>query len=346
MKIGSVAADGFTRAPTKSVVLVYGPDQGLVRERGRALAGAVLGNDIGDPFRTAELAGTTVGGDTAALVDEAAALSLIGGRRVVRVVGATDGLAEAFASVLKARAGRDPVSESLVVAEAGELGPRSPLRRLFEDSPDAAAVACYADEGYGLVTFAEGLLEARGHTVEAAALDWIARALGGDRAVVRSELEKLSLYVGPGARITAADVEACLGDSADIDADEAALAVATGDLAGLDRAIARSYAGGQSPVSLLRTIGRELARIHQVAGAIAGGVAERAAFAQLRPPVFFKNEPAYRRALQAWRVENLARALEMLAEAEVQCKTAGAPDESIAWRTALRIANAARRSAA
>ena len=35
----------------------------------------------------------------------------------------------------------------------------------------------------------------------------------------------------------------------------------------------------------------------------------------------------------------------VIAEAELQCKK-GAPDESVVWRTALRIANAARRPAA
>ena len=344
MKIDGRSADRFARAPNKSCVLVYGPDQGLVRERSRAMLQSVLGKDSGDPFRMTELTGAQVGSSAGALMDEAAALSLIGGRRVVRVIAAGDGQAEAFAALLHARAARAPDQESLVVAEAGELGPRSALRRLFEESAEGASVACYADEGEGLMSFAESALGSLGHTVDQAALEWMARALGGDRSIIRRELEKLSAYVGPSNPVTIADVEACLGDSAEIDVDDAAVAAATGDLAGLDRAVARSYSAGQSPITLLRAIGRELGRLHQAAGAIAGGTSLEGAMAQMRPPVFFKVKPAYERALRSWRADDLLRAIEMVADAEVQCKN-GAPDESVVWRTALRIANAARRRA-
>ena len=346
MKIASAAADGFARAPSKSCVLVYGPDQGLMRERSEALRESVLGADIADPFRSAEVAGQNVAARASILVDEAAALSLTGGRRVVRVIGATDGAAEAFAAVLKMRTGRAVASESLVVAEAGELGPRSALRRLFEESPDAAALPCYVDDGEGLTAVADGALRTLGHTAEPGALAWIARAAAGDRSVLRRELEKLSVYVGPSARVTAADAEACLGEAGAAELDDAALAAATGDLSGLDLAIGRSFAAGHSPIMLLRSIGRELSRVHQVAGLLAGGVSERSAFVQLRPPVFFRHEPAYRRALQMWQVRDLERALGMVAEAELQCKSGGVPDEPVAWRAALRIANAARQAKA
>ena len=346
MKVGTREADGFARAPHKSCVLVYGPDQGLVRERSRTMAASVLGANVADPFRSAEMSGAGINGDPAALIDEAAALSLVGGRRVVRVVGTTDGAADAVATVLKARTGRDAAGEALLILEAGELGPRSALRRLFEDSADAAAVACYPDENERLSEFSRDALRELGHPVDAAALDWITAAAGGDRSVLRRELEKLSVYVGPGRPITAQDAEACLGDTALLGVDEVALAASTGDLAGLDQAVVRAYAAGQSPVTLLRAIGRELVRLHPASAAIAGGTSVADAMGQMRPPVFFKHKPAYQRALAAWRPDDLARAIEVVVEAEVACKLRSGADEAVAWRAALRVANAARRPAA
>ncbi len=346
MKISTRDADGFVRAPHKSCVLVYGPDQGLVRERSRALAVAVLGAAVADPFRSAEMSGAGINGDPAALVDEAAALSLAGGRRVVRVVSASDGAADAIATILNARAGRDPGSEALVILEAGELGPRSALRRLFEDTADAAALACYPDENERLSEFAREALWELGHAVDTAALDWIAAAAGGDRSILRRELEKLSLYVGPGIAVTAPDAEACLGDTALLDVDEVALAASTGDLAGLDQAVVRAYAAGQSPITLLRAIGRELTRLHPAAAAVAAGTSVSDAMGQMRPPVFFKHKTAYQRALATWRPDDLARAIEVVVDAEVACKMLSGADEAVAWRAALRVANAARRSPA
>ena len=343
MKIAARAADGFVLAPGASCVLLYGPDQGLVAERSRALRAAVLG-DSADAFRYADPAAAAISADPALLVDEAAALSLTGGRRVVRVAAAGDALAAAFADLLRRREGSDPDGESLVIAEGGDLGSRSALRKLFETSAAGAAVPCYADDPGQIRAFAEELLRGMGHRVEPAASDWIARTIGGDRALLRGELEKLSLFAGAGAAITLAEAETCLGDSARIDLDTAALAAVSGDRAALDRILGRCFVAGQSPVSVLRVLGRTVERLHLAAGMVAQGKSPDAALKALKPPVFWKHLPQYQRALGTWSVARLGTALAMIVDAEADCKRTGAPDQAVAWRTALRIAQAGRGS--
>ena len=345
MKIKPGVADAYARNPGASCVLVYGPDLGLVAERGRALRESVLGSGPPDPFRYAEPAARDVAADTASLVDEAAALSLAGGRRVVRIAATGDATAEAFNALLQAREGRDAAPESLVIAEAGDLGPRSALRRLFEQADHAAAVPCYVDEGDSLVAFAHGVLRGLGHEVDRAALQWIASALGGDRAVLRGELEKLSVYAGDGARITTADAEACLGDSAAVSLDAAALAAAAGNLATLDRALGRCFSGGQGAVAVLRALNRTLTRIQLATGMVEAGKTADAALKSLRPPVYWKEKEVYLEAVTRWSSAKLARAIEILGAAELDCKRTGVPDQAVAWLAALRIAGAARRKA-
>src|SRR5690606_31524089 len=101
--------------------------------------------DLADPFRVADLAGDTVADDPARLADEAAAMAMTGGRRVVRVRDAGNDTAPAFQSFLD-----HPMGDALIVAEAGELDGRSALRKLFEKAENAAALACYRDEGRDL----------------------------------------------------------------------------------------------------------------------------------------------------------------------------------------------------
>lgn len=345
MKISAAAADSFVRTPSASCVLVYGPDAGLVAERARALRHGVLGADGSDPFRYAELTAAAAASDPASLVDEAAAIAFGGGRRVVRLPAAADGHADAFAALLRARENREPAMESLVVAEAGELGARSPLRRVFEDSKAGAAVPCYPEEGRAAAAFAARTLGELGHEVDPAAAEWIARSVGGDRAVLRGELGKLSLFAGSGARVTAAAAEACLGDSATVGLDDAALAAARGDLAALDRALGRCFLAGQTPVGVLRGLSRTLQRVHLAAGLVADGKPAGAALKSLRPPVFWKQEESYVAALRLWSARGLACAIELLAEAELACKQAQTPDQAVAWRAALQVATAARRRA-
>src|SRR3546814_14622015 len=66
------------------------------------------------------------------------ALALTGGRRAVRIRDVGDGAATAVKQVLDG-----PETDNLAVLEAGDLGPRSPLRKLCEAASNAAAVPCY-----------------------------------------------------------------------------------------------------------------------------------------------------------------------------------------------------------
>ena len=141
MKIPASRIAAFLQRPDQGIraILLYGPDEGLVRERAAAAARSVC-PDLADPFRVAELSASVLAADPARLADEAAQLSLIGGRRVVRVRGAVDGLAKLFGEFLAATPG-----DALTVVEAGDLPSRSALRRAFEAPPTAAAIGCYPD---------------------------------------------------------------------------------------------------------------------------------------------------------------------------------------------------------
>jgi len=192
MKLAANRIDGFVRAPDPAVrvALVYGPDGGLVRERGEALVRAAAG-DSADPFRVATLTGGDVLRDPARLADEFAALSLIGGRRAVRVREAGDGLAPAVTAVLEG-----PGGDCLVVLEAGELAPRSALRKLCEEAGAAVALPCYLPDAAAMGRLVHEVLGEAGLSVDRDAEAFLAEALAGDRQLARRELDKLIAFMG------------------------------------------------------------------------------------------------------------------------------------------------------
>ncbi|HEC14768.1 MAG TPA: DNA polymerase III subunit delta, partial [Rhodospirillales bacterium] len=102
MKISARAVQGFLRAPQVGCILVYGPDRGLVDERLTLLAKTAL-EDLGDPFRFTEISGPSLIQEPSLLLDEAAAISFGGGRRVIMVGEATDATASAFKAFLAHR---------------------------------------------------------------------------------------------------------------------------------------------------------------------------------------------------------------------------------------------------
>lgn len=335
MKISGSGVDGFIRSPREDVaaVLIYGPDGGLVRERAAALLLAVV-DDPSDPFRSAELSATALREDPARLSDEANARSLTGGRRAIAVRDAGDGLTDIFASFLDAGGG-----EGLVIVEAGNLPGRSRLRKLFESADNAAAVPCYSDEGGGLEALIKQTLGARGVAADQDAMAYLCENLGIDRMVSRAELEKLALYVGEGAA-SLADAAACVGDSAAMTLEDVAFATGGGNHRDLARKLARAYQEGASPVGVIRIAIRHFQRLHFAAGRVSGGERADAVAKSMRPPVFFKRTGDFRAQLNAWSAARLAAALDVLTEAEIQCKSTGLPAQEMCGQALLRIASA------
>jgi DNA polymerase III subunit delta len=316
-----------------AAVLFYGPDLGLVNERAQALVKRIAG-DPGDPFRVAELTAAQLKDDPRRLADEADALSLSGGRRVLRLRQAGEGLTGPLADLLKGGA-----PAAFLVLEAGELGPRSGLRALFERLPNAAAIACYLDDETALRQLVGEWLAVHRLSAGPEVVDDLVARMGNDRGVSRQELEKLALYLGPDARrVSLGDVEAVIGDSSALTLEDLAFAVADRDGAAIERCYARALAEGSEEVAILRAVARHLLRLHQVAPA----QDPRAAMKALRPPVFFKMESRFLAQLRDWKPAALGEALDRLIRAETLIKTNARPKAALAQRALLELAGILR----
>ena len=347
MKLKTSEIEAFVRRPDPAIraILVYGPDDGLVRERAGALVAATA-EDPADPFLVAELTGGDVASEPARLFDEAAAIPLTGGRRVVRLrdaspstpPGAADAVVRAAKSLLE-----DPPRDSLVVLQAGDLGPRSALRKLFETAPAGAALPCYRDDSESLNRLFAQILGQRGIMVSPDARAYLSANLGSDRGVSRAELEKLALYAGDTGEIGLADAEACIGDSGQRGLDRIAFAVGGGDQPALDREIAACLGMGESPVSILRAVARHMMQVHLAMADMASGTPAAQAVRKLQPPVFWKLAGEMTRQVQAWSPDYIGRAQALLLEAEGLCKRTGMPDAAICGRTLLQVASLAGR---
>ncbi|HEX3862177.1 MAG TPA: DNA polymerase III subunit delta [Stellaceae bacterium] len=338
MRLPASRVDAFLRRPDPGIcaVLLYGPDAGLVRERA-ATAARTICADLNDPFRVADLTAATLASDPARLLDEAAQITLMGGRRVIRVREAGDSLAPLFTRFLT-----DAAGDSLVVVEAGDLPGRSALRKAFDDAARGAAIGCYPDTARDLAGVIRDTCAAHRIAISRDALDFLVEHLGGDRMLTRAELEKLTLYAGDGGRLELTDAQAVLADSAALSLDDAIMAAAEGDAAALDRALARVFQEGESPVTAVRALLRHLQRLHLLATRVAGGASPDDVVRGARPPIFFKQQDSYRRQLSRWSEPRLRRALDRAAEAEFRMKLTGSPAETLCREALLATARDAR----
>ena len=341
MKIEARQVEAFLKKPDPKIrgVVIYGNDDGLIAERALQLAKTVC-EDLKDPFRVVDIAGDVLKGDPARLADEFGAMSLMGGRRVIRVRPAGEEAAEALENLVAASAG-----DALVVLEGGNLTPRSGLRALAETEPCLAALPCYMDSEGELERLVESAAKAQGLGVDPDALEWIVERLGGDRGQTRSEIDKLLLYkAGDGGKtVTLDDALAVLGDTAAIGIDDVIGATFDGNVEALDRALDRVFAEGGNPVQLVRSLQRHTDQLHVVSGHVAaGGNFEAALFKARGLPRGGPVRQRFERHARAWPLPRLSQAVSRILDAELECKSTGLPDEAIARRLCLALAMTAR----
>ncbi len=78
--------DAYLARPdaARPIILLYGADAGLVRERAEALIRSAVDNPD-DPFSLVRLDGDDIAAEPSRLVDEALTIPMFGGRRAIRV---------------------------------------------------------------------------------------------------------------------------------------------------------------------------------------------------------------------------------------------------------------------
>lgn len=333
--------DAFVARPDakKPVVLVFGPDAGLVSERVAALIKASV-DDAGDPFTLARLDGEALAAEPSRLVEEAQTVPLFGGRRAVWVKAFGRGnIAPAVEAVLAL-----PASECRVIIEAGDLRRNAPLRALIERARNAAALPCYADDERAREHLIDEEMRDAGLKLAPDARALLVPLLGGDRAASRNEVRKLALYARGQESVAVADVAAVVSDASALAVDDIVDAAFAGDTRGLETQLTKARTAGTAAGSIFFAAQRQLAQLHKWRLAIEQGAGFSLDAAL--PPAQFRRRKSTEAALKTWNAARLSAAMADLAEAALQSRRHSQLDDTIAARALLSIAAKARRGAA
>jgi DNA polymerase-3 subunit delta len=323
--------------PRLPIVLVYGPDAGLVRERVDALVRASV-DDAGDPFALARIEPEDLSANPTRLVEEAHTVPLFGGRRAVLVKAGSRNIAAAVESVIA-----QPPDECRIIIEAGDLKKNAPLRTLCERAKVAAALPCYVDNEAALGRLIDEEMRVGGLSIAPEARAALLALLGGDRRAARNEIRKLARYAKGAERVELADVMAVVADASALALDGLLDAAFAGRTADTETEFGKARAGGSSPAAIISAAIRHVASLHKMRLAADAGDSIEFAMKRGAPPVHFTREKRVGEALRAWTSARLARAMQQLGEASLDARRNAALAEAIAQRTLLSIAVNVRR---
>ncbi len=327
MKIAAQHVAGVLRDPGRFfAILFHGDEAGIMRDRVTAATRAVIGA-VSDPFRVSILARE----DHGRLKGEVAARVLGGGRRVIRVQDASDGLASMLEPLAKHRA------DALLLLEGGSLTPRSKLRALAEKHPDWAAIGCYPESSSAIAAEIARTLSANQAGASTEALAFLAEELAGDSARRRSELEKLALYAA-GARVELEDARACCATRLDASLGLAVSAALAGRAASFDVLFEELVREGATGPGLLAVLSSQVMRLLKTRLLMQEGRNAEEACRSLQPPVFPRQLPAFLREVERWTIPALETLGQAIRSADIACKRAGSADMAIAGGLLLSVA--------
>jgi DNA polymerase-3 subunit delta len=330
--------------PGVRAAVIWGKDRSGVRERADRLAKAVTERPD-DPFDVALLTETDIEKGDGRFEEELSALSLTGGRRLVRLklTGERTPPERVAAEALTAHAAGELNPDCFLIVEAGALDRTSPLRKAAEKADGCASIPIYEDEAGDVTRLVREALAADKVGLTPEALQLFVARLPKERGVARQEVERLVLYIGPGSGgvLTLPDLDGFLGVEPEASLADAAQDAFGGKPGPAQAALRRARAEGEHGPAAVRALSQHLQRLRKAQALQAQGADAQAAAKQVG--VFWKNEKEFLRQVRAWSPALLDTLQPEVFDADRACKQTGSPDGLIAERLALSIAARARR---
>lgn len=336
MKATKVSIGRAVDQPDETIrfYLFYGPDEAQSRALATRLAEA-LG-------ATKFLMGASVAkSDPAALVDEASALSLFGGKRLVWIEPATKDIEEAVAALLNG-----PPTENPVVAIAGSLPKTSALLKLAEASPEAISYAAYVPEGQDAERMVVDLGRRFGLKIGSPVAVRLADTCANDQAIVSQELQKLALYVDASPNTPKELDHNAIDDvgAAHAEGDFQRLGdlALVGEIEDLADELARLPSSGNEGIPVLRSLQRRLLMLAPARARVERGERVDAVMTSFGKALFWKDKYKVQRMLQKWSADDLATVMDRASRLERSLMFTAAPERAALGEELLAIARKAR----
>lgn len=317
---------------SRRLFLIFGPDEGGVRMRADQIA-ATFAKQSKDSLERLDFEAEALNTDPGKLMDEAQAFSMFSASRLITISSAGK-LSKALWSLLLETSGL----ETPVLLLADELAKTAAIRTAFESHDQAVAIACYPASRAEIQALIEERVKASGLGITAAAAAALGDLVGSDLALTERELEKLILYCHGRVAIEVDDVATMLVDTSELGPAEAIDRAFEGKLEEVESATLRCFAEGIAPSGLIAMALGHAGLLRRLA--MAGGNLE-AAFRTER--IYFKRQDRIRTQHKLWPIDQLGRAIDILAQTQAQMRRTPAIEETVTVRALWSIALASRR---
>ena len=311
--------------------LVYGQNKGLIREKSQT----IINSYKNDETEIIKFENDELISEPGKLSNEFNTFSLTAKKKILHILNTKDNLTEIITNTVI----DDQDLINLIVFETDKLPPGSKLRKFFEKEKHLGILACYFDTEQDVKGLIETTFKKEDMLINTDISLLIAKHLGNERHIIKSELEKIILYLKDKKEFKAEDILKCLSQNEDFGFDDLNYNLCDGNVVKLDKIINQLYLEGINPIALLRSAGKHFQKILFVNQKIDSGMNLNESLSQLKPPIFFLYINKFKNQVTKWRTILCYKAIERIMETEELCKLNSKISKIICWRTLSNIAS-------
>ncbi len=318
------------RLPTGRLYVLHGSDPFLKRECWLIIRNRLLGE--GDPgLQVSEFSGDGV--EPRDVFDELNLLPFGGGRRIVLVDNA-DSFLSTYAQVLL-RQLASPRYRGVLVLRTNGWDRRTKLVQHLEKT--ACVIDCNPPPPRSIAAWLPAWARERYQKkLQPNAVQMLMELVGAEPGRLDQELEKLSVYVGDQAEITAEDVDALVVAGRTRTVWELVNATASGDAATALRILDKLLLAGESAVGIHAAMALQFRRLARAARLILKGTPTPTALREAGVPAFAV-QAGVAQLRHIGRVR-LLRMYDLLLEADLQLKSSDVDQRQVLERLILTLA--------
>jgi len=299
MKIQAKLIDKFIANSLNDIesLLLYGPDAGLISERKINITKKILGENF-DDLNYTHIEASSVKKDPSILDNEINSISLMQERKLIIISGCPTNFGKIAENSLN-----NKKSDNFIIFLASELSPSSNLRKLFENKNNLAALPCYNDDKYTVISLIKEAFPNK--NLDHDVIEYIANNISGDRQLIKKEIEKLQIYFHDKKEVSFNDVVNLLVENIESDYQIFANEFMNKNFSKAIIICDDLLASGEQEISLIRALNNYVNKVYLLKAEIDSGENMLQALKKIKPPIFFKQKDLIISHVNSWSLNSI-----------------------------------------
>ena len=296
-----------------SPILIYGPNEGLVRENFLKIKEIFNQNNAEEVC----FSGKLINDQPEILVDEVQTISMFNEQKIITIEQPIDKNIDLFESVFK-----ELPDQTLIIVIANNLTKNSKIRKFFEKSDNYFSCANYEDDFKSNSQQIQNLEKSINKNLHKDIKHYLNQNLSSDRMISKNEIDKIILLYAENDQIPELEhIKLIFNDNADLGLNKISQLIFSGQPNRVSINLNKIFDEGVNPVAIIRVMLNYVQRIQTTQIALKKNNDFDSAIKSLKPPVFWKDKDNFKLHCKKWPIKETVLNFNLLVDTELNCKS-------------------------